>query len=126
MPMTKTTRRTLLTGALAAAATAPAVALTTTSDPIFDLIETQRRDWDAFSAAVDVCAANNEGERLCNVQCESFDKLFDFIPTTPAGHLAKWRYILIEGAEKGFSDEWYWLNDIDRRLLESFAAPPNG
>ena len=53
-------------------------------DKTFDLIEQHRRDWEAFIAGM----GGAESERLCNVQGDSFRELFDFIPTTPGGHLA--------------------------------------
>ena len=30
--------------------------------------------------------------------------------------------MLIEGVEKEFNEEWYYLCDLDKRLLESFEA----
>jgi hypothetical protein len=64
-------------------------------------------------------AAIEKYERLFAYACEKTSELMETTPTTPAGHVAKWRHIL-DSPDEGF-EEWYCHVDAADHLMRSIT-----
>ena len=84
-------------------------AIATNKDPIFTLIQQHRAAWQRAEEASD--ATGDELTKLVDVHAELHSLLEGTTPTTMAGHVAKWRYVLIETIQNGM-EEPNWSDNV--------------
>lgn len=118
-----TTRRDILNGVVAvslASGTAIAGAATANlalqPDPVFALIEANKRAWASFAASL--VADVDDGGKACTAANDAFEALIAAEPTTFAGVAALLLYL------KDFSDteEWLFEEGVAAPLIASLAA----
>jgi len=84
-------------------------AIATNKDPIFTLIQQHRAAWQRAEEASD--ATGDELTKLVDVHAEPYSLLEGTTPTTMPGHVAKWRYVLIETIQNGM-EEPNWSDNV--------------